>query len=84
MPEDDEELALNLNGQKKRIKRKDFEKAMRDSGMDEKAMANMFARFSKAIPKWHELIEASFLPPELQETYHEKIDTMATRISIIE
>ncbi len=84
MPEDDEELALTLNGKKKRIKREDFEKAMRDSGMDEKAMANLFVRFSKAIPKWHELIEASFLPPELQETYHEKIDTMATRISIIE
>ena len=84
MPEDDEELALTLNGKKKRIRREDFEKAMRDSGMDEKAMENLFVRFSKAIPKWHELIEASFLPLELQETYHEKIDTMATRIHIIE
>ena len=84
MPEDDEELALTLNGKKKRIKREDFEKAMRDSGMDEKAIANLLARFSKAIPKWHELIEASFLPPELQETYHDNIDTMATRIYISE
>lgn len=83
MPEDDEELALTLNGKKKRIKREDFEKAMRDSGMDEKAIANLFARFSKAIPKWHELINTSFLPTDLQEAYHEKIDTMSRRISVI-
>lgn len=82
MPEDDEELALTLNGKKKRIKREDFEKAMRDSGMDEKAIANLFARFSKAIHKWHKLIKASFLPADLQEAYHEKIDTMSRRISI--
>lgn len=80
MPEDDEELALTLNGKKKRINREDFEKAMRDSGMDEKAIANLFARFSKAIPKWHELISESFVPSESQKTYHEKIDTMATKI----
>lgn len=84
MPEDDEELALTLNGKKKRIKREDFEKAMHDSGMDEKAIANLFARFSKVIPKWHELINVSFLPTDLQEAYHEKIDTMAGRISISE
>ena len=83
MPEDDEELALTLNGKKKRIKREDFEKAMSDSGMDEKAIANLFNRFSKAIPKWHELIGISFLPDDLQQTYHDKIDTMARRISIV-
>ena len=83
MPEDDEELALTLNGKKKRIKREDFEKAMRDSGIDEKAIANLLARFSKAIHKWHELIDVSFLPTDLQEAYHDKIDTMAKRISIL-
>lgn len=80
MPEDDEELALTLNGKKKRIKREDFEKAMRDSGMDEKAISNLFNRFSIAIPKWHKLIQESFLPSDLQATYHDKIDTMARRI----
>lgn len=80
MPEDDEELALTLNGKKKRIKREDFEKAMRDSGMDEKAIINLFNRFLKAVPKWHGLIEDSFLPPDLQEAYHDKIDAMARKI----
>lgn len=82
MPEDDEELALTLNGKKRRIKREDFEKAMRESEVEEKAMANLFNRFFKAIPKWHELIEKSFLPADLRDAYHEKIDTMARRISM--
>lgn len=80
MPEDDEELALTLNGKKKRIKRDDFEKAMRDSGMDEKAIINLFNRFLKAVSRWHGLIEDSFLPPDLREAYHDKIDAMARKI----
>lgn len=84
MPEDDEELALTLNGKKKRLKREDFEKAMRDSGMDAKAITNLFSRFAKVIPVWHELIDESFLPVEMQEDYHDKIDMMAGKISIKE
>ncbi len=80
MPEDDEELALTLNGKKKRIKRVDFEKAMRDSGMDDKVITNLFGRFSKALPKWHKLIDESFLPEDARGKYHDKIDMMARRI----
>ena len=84
MPDDDEELALALNGKKRRIKRKDFEKAMYDSGMGYKAISSIFDRFSKAIPRWRELINESFLPAELQGAYQDKINAMARRISIIE
>lgn len=84
MPDDDEELALTLNGKKKRIKREDFEQAMRDSGMGKNAIDNLFTRFSKAIPKWHKLIEISFLPENQQKVYHDKIDTMAKKILIID
>lgn len=52
--------------------------------MDEKAIANLFNRFSKAITKWHKLINESFLPVDIQEAYHNKIDMMATKISIKE
>lgn len=84
MPEDEEELALTLNGKKKRIKREDFEKAMGDSGMDEKAIANLFNRFSKALPKWHELIGKSFLPEDLQQAYRDRIACMSKRLSLTE
>lgn len=84
MPEDDEELALTLNGKKKRIMRDDFEKAMRENGMKDNAIAKLFDRFSKSVPKWHGLINESFLPKALQKAYHDKIDIMAKRLSIIE
>lgn len=84
MPEDEEELALTLNGKKKHIKYKDFEKAMLDSGMDDKAIANIFNRFVKAIPKWHKLIDESFLPTDFKDAYHSKLDTMAKRVLISE
>ncbi len=83
MPEDDEELALTLNGKKKKIKREDFEKAMLDSGMDTKAISNLFNKFSKAIPKWSELIKMSFLPHVEQEKLQGLIDKMANRLRLI-
>lgn len=82
LPEDDEELALSLNGKKKRLKREDFEKAMRDSGMDDKSISKLFRRFSAAVPKWHRQIKDSFLPESMQESYIDKIDMMAKRLSI--
>ena len=84
MPEDDEELALTLNGKKKKIKREDFEKSMRESGMDEKAISNVFTKFSKALPKWTEIINESFLPVEKREELLSLIGRMATRIRLID
>ncbi|MGM9797567.1 MAG: HipA domain-containing protein [Parabacteroides sp.] len=83
MPDDEEELALTLNGKKKKIKRADFENAMHDSGMDDKAIANVFTKFSKAMPKWSELIKQSYLPEDKQMELQAQIDRMASRINLI-
>ena len=83
MPEDNEELALTLNGKKKKIKREDFEKAMSDSGMDEKSIANLFKKFEKAYPKWIEMIAQSFLPEEQQGLYREQIERMSAKLGIV-
>ena len=82
LPEDNEELALTMNGKKKKIKREDFELAMRGSGMDNKSIINIFNKFAKALPKWHGLIDESFLPAEQQIAYHELIARMAGRLGI--
>lgn len=82
MPEDDEELALTLNGKKKRIKREDFENAMQDSGMDEKAIANLFKRFSITLPKWADLTKTSFLPIEQQQRLQALINRNASRLNL--
>ena len=83
MPEDDEELALTLNGKKKKIKREDFEKAMFDSGMDEKSIANLFKKFERAYPKWMEMIGQSFLPEEQQGLYRGQIERMSAKLGIV-
>lgn len=80
MPEDDEELALTLNGKKKRLKRIDFETAMRASGMDDKAIVKLFNKFSKAIPKWYQIIEESFLPDDVKLAYRSQIESMSARL----
>ena len=69
LPEDTEELALNLNGKKRKIRKIDFEIAMQNSGLEEKTIANIFKKFNKTIPAWYEMIDLSFLPNEIKEKY---------------
>lgn len=64
MPEDDEELALTLNGKKKRIKRLDFDTAMINSGIPKRAVENLWVRIEKGSREWSELISNSFLTNE--------------------
>ena len=69
MPEDTEELALKLNGKKRKIKRSDFEIAMNKSGLETKIIEKLFAKFEKVTSKWFEFIDISFLPKEMKERY---------------
>ena len=69
MPEDTEELALTLNGKKRKIKKTDFVTSMQASGLDEKVINNIFAKFAKAKDRWFELIDLSFLPDEMKEAF---------------
>ena len=69
MPEDTEELALTLNGKKRKIKRVDFVTSMQASGLEEKVINNIFAKFAKAKDKWFAFINLSFLPNEMKEAF---------------
>lgn len=82
MTDDDEELALTLNGKKKKIKLEDFKTAMSGSGMDDKSITNLFNKFANALPKWHKLIDESFLPAEQQKAYHDLILHMAAQLGL--
>ena len=81
MPEDTEELALTLNGKKRKIRLSDFKAAMLASGLTEKVIANMEKKFRKALPKWSETIDVSFLPGEMKKAYKRLILEHATRLS---
>lgn len=67
MPEDTEELALTLNGKKRKIRKTDFIISMQASGLKEKVIENIFRKFVKAKDKWFEFIGCSFLPHEMKE-----------------
>ncbi len=79
-PADDEELALNLNGKKKKIKKQDFIAAMNTLKLDERQQQNIFAKMEKAKAKWMELIDISFLSDEFKEQYKEIITERFDRI----
>ena len=69
MPEDTEELALTLNGKKRKIWRSDFEKSITASGVSGKVIDNIARKFRRSIIKWMELIDASFLPEDMKKPY---------------
>ncbi|HAC16016.1 MAG TPA: toxin HipA [Bacteroidetes bacterium] len=79
---DDEDLALNLNGKKKKIKRKDFETAMSGAGLDQKVIDNIFQKFNKLPPKWEKFIDKSFLPQAMKEEYKALIKRKSIQIEL--
>jgi len=80
IPEDNEELALTLNGKKSKFNRKDFEIAALHSGLEKKVIENIFSKFQKTIPKWDILIDNSFLSNEMKGKYKILIQKRKERI----
>ncbi|HPF94490.1 MAG TPA: HipA domain-containing protein, partial [Tenuifilaceae bacterium] len=64
-PADDEDLALTLNGKKKRIKRSDFTAAFTKSKLDSKQQENIFKKMERAKPLWMSFIDISFISDSL-------------------
>lgn len=69
MPEDTEELALTLNGKKRKIQKSDFEKSIIASGVNAKVIDNIAKKFRRSIILWMELIDASLLPADFKKQY---------------
>lgn len=79
---DDEDLALNLNGKKKKIKRTDFESAMNSAGLDQKVIENIFKKYKKLLPKWINFIDESFLPNQMKNEYKILINQKSIQIEL--
>ena len=77
---DEEELALTLNGKKKKIRKNDFLEAMNKFDIDAKAIENIFSKFKNSEEKWHEFINKSFLPDEMKSSFHDLIKERVHRI----
>jgi serine/threonine-protein kinase HipA len=79
---DDEDLALSLNGKKKKIERKDFEIAMKGAGLDKKVIENIFGKYKKLIHKWGDIINQSFLSESMKEEYKGLLKRKAVQIEL--
>lgn len=71
--EDDEELALTLNGKKRKLKKSDFDNLLKTFKVDEKAIENVYEKFRKVLPQWYDFIDVSFLPEQMKEKYKQLI-----------
>lgn len=83
MPEDTEEMALTINGRKRKLQRKDFDALLSATTiLEQKSLDSIFDKMAKAINAWQELIETSFLAPELKAAYRLLIYERANRLGI--
>ena len=74
-------MLLTLNGKKRKIKKADFVTSMQASGLEDKVINNIFAKFTKAKEKWFAFIDLSFLPDEMKEGFKEII---AEKLNLLE
>ena len=79
-PGDEEELALTLQGKKKKLKREHFEQLGKDLELTSKQLEGVFKRFKKNKPKALKLVDQSFLSDKMKEEY---ISLLEDRYSII-
>lgn len=70
-PADDEELALTLNGKKKKIRKGDFVQAFNAAGLDKKQQENIISKMLACKNDWLTMIQNSFLSDEFKEKYAE-------------
>jgi len=77
---DEEELALTLNGKKKKIRKKDVMEAINRFNIDNKAIENLFNKFNASFEKWYKFIDKSFLPNDMKIGYHDLIMKRANQI----
>jgi serine/threonine-protein kinase HipA len=80
-PDDDEDLALTLNGRKKKINRNDFISAFTTLGLDEKQQENIFKKMAKAKNSWFEFIDISFLSTDSKAAFKNLIQHRFDRLN---
>lgn len=75
---DNEKLALNFNGKKRKLQRKDFDIVFSSfKVLEEKAIRNMYGKFANAVESWLQFIPNSFIDEPLQKQYIQLIQQRA-------
>ena len=80
--DDPEELALTLNGKKRKFIRNDFHRFAVHLGLNERQIQNVFNRFEKAIPEMEPVINKGFLPQQKADEFKQLIKERAARLEL--
>ena len=80
-PKDDEELALTLNGRKKRLLKDDFIQPAISLGIERVVVERLINKYFKLLPKFEDVIQKSFLSVELKERYSDLLRERLGRLS---
>ena len=81
-PDDKEDLALTLNGKKKKIKKSDFVVAFDLMQLDAKQQENIFNKMNRAKQPWLEFIDISFLNGDHKDAYKAILHERFQRLSL--
>lgn len=79
-PDDTEELALPLSGRKTKLHLANFLQAAATMGIEENVVRHLTDNMSKALPKWMQQINDSFLDETKKEKYRQTIETRLARL----
>ena len=79
-PADKEDLALTLNGKKKKINRNDFIAALQTLNLDPKQQENIFRKMMRAKAGWMDFIGMSFLSDDFKQRLMTIIEQRFIRI----
>ena len=80
-PKDDEELALTLNGKKKKLNRQDFILSGMTMGVGQKTIERLILKYVKLLPEMAEVIDRSFLNDEFKDKYYRVIHERIGRLN---
>ncbi|MGC9472037.1 MAG: HipA domain-containing protein [Bacteroidales bacterium] len=80
--DDNEEMALTLNGRKRNFKLNDFYVFGERLKLTEKQVQNSLNKFSKQMDKVLNFVDFSFLSADLKESYKELIQKRAERLKL--
>jgi serine/threonine-protein kinase HipA len=73
-PADKEQMALTLNGRKNCIHRLDFHMLATRLGISGAQEANIFTKMEESLPRWHTMVDMSFLSAAFKVSYRNLLD----------
>ena len=77
---DTEELVLTLKGKKLKLKRDDFKDAFQSLQLEERQGENIFLKMERAMPKWMELIDISFIDDKMKKKYKDLLESRFNKL----